>query len=199
MEKVHWKTFFRISEPAGSGKPGASILGESLGQEEPKDTSSMRIGLAVSPAHLWPYSYFNQIRDLVCRRAIQAVSFYSLHVQDFASIYSWLGMYIKHFSHTHFFKWVNNFTSLSAYKYSYNITILRKQFKALTMIYSFEPPSKWRLSVSDIRLGLQTKKSCQILLLCCLLFRLVFYHFKICIVIFGQKAGSFCQSYSFLQ
>ena len=46
------KTFFRffgISTPSGSGKPDASYLGGSLGQEDPKDTSSMRIGPAVPP------------------------------------------------------------------------------------------------------------------------------------------------------
>ena len=46
------KTFFRffpISGPTGSGKPDASIQGESLGQEASNDTSSMRIGPAVPP------------------------------------------------------------------------------------------------------------------------------------------------------
>ena len=33
----------------GSGKPDASIQGESLGQEASNDTSSMRIGPAVPP------------------------------------------------------------------------------------------------------------------------------------------------------
>ena len=58
------KTFFRffgISGPAGSGKPDASQLGGSMGQEEPKDTSTMRIGPAVPKTHTSRYSYFNQI------------------------------------------------------------------------------------------------------------------------------------------
>ena len=41
--------FFPISGPTGSGKPDASIQGESLGQEASNDTSSMRIGPAVPP------------------------------------------------------------------------------------------------------------------------------------------------------
>ena len=41
-----------FSGPTGSGKPGASILGESLDQEEPNDTSSMAIGPANPPTHL---------------------------------------------------------------------------------------------------------------------------------------------------
>ena len=64
MEEVLVKTFFRffrISGPAGSGKPGASQLGESLGQEESNDTSNMRIGPAVPPTHPLHYSYFNPI------------------------------------------------------------------------------------------------------------------------------------------
>ena len=58
------KTFFRffpISGPTGSGKPDASIQGESLGQEESNDTSIVPIGPAVSPARTRHYSYFNQI------------------------------------------------------------------------------------------------------------------------------------------
>ena len=55
------KRFFRISGLAGSGKPGASQLGESLGQEESNDTSNMRIGPAVPPTHPLHYSYFNPI------------------------------------------------------------------------------------------------------------------------------------------
>ena len=54
------KTFFRffpISGPTGSGKPGASSLGESLDQEEPNDTSSMAIGPANPSIRPWPYSY----------------------------------------------------------------------------------------------------------------------------------------------
>ena len=47
-----FKHVFRISGPAGSGKPDASILGESLGQEELNGTSSMRIGPANPPARL---------------------------------------------------------------------------------------------------------------------------------------------------
>ena len=38
--------FFLISGPTGSGKPDASIQGESLDQEEPNDTSSSSIGPA---------------------------------------------------------------------------------------------------------------------------------------------------------
>lgn len=53
--------FFWISGPAGSGKPDLSILGESLGQEESNDTSSMKIGPAVPSTHLSRYSYFNPI------------------------------------------------------------------------------------------------------------------------------------------
>ena len=56
--------FVRISEPTGSGKPDASILGESLGQEELNGTSSTRIGPADPSTHTWHYSYFNQIRPL---------------------------------------------------------------------------------------------------------------------------------------
>ena len=62
------KTFFRffgISGPTGSGKPDASYLGGSLGKEEPKDTSSMRIGPAVPPTHTSRYSYFNQILHII--------------------------------------------------------------------------------------------------------------------------------------
>ena len=43
--------FFRISGPTGSGKPVASILGESLGQEELNGTSSTRIGPADPSTH----------------------------------------------------------------------------------------------------------------------------------------------------
>ena len=53
--------FFRISAPSGSGKPGASILGESLSKKESNDTSSIRIGPAVPPTHPSLYSYFNPI------------------------------------------------------------------------------------------------------------------------------------------
>ena len=45
------KRFFRISRPTGSGKPGASSLGESLDQEEPNDTTSLRIGPANLSIH----------------------------------------------------------------------------------------------------------------------------------------------------
>ena len=38
--------FFRIFGPAGSGKPGASILDESLGQDHSNSTSNMEIGQA---------------------------------------------------------------------------------------------------------------------------------------------------------
>ena len=68
MEEIFIKNIipvFRISGPASSGKPGASQLGESLGQEESNDTSNMRIGPAVSPTLLWPYSYFNPIQQNV--------------------------------------------------------------------------------------------------------------------------------------
>ena len=53
--------FFRISGPAGSGKPSASILGESLYQEESNAPSIMPIGLANPPTHPSHYSYFNHI------------------------------------------------------------------------------------------------------------------------------------------
>ena len=49
MEEVLVKNvipFFWISGPTGSGKPDASILGESMDQEYPNDTSIMRIGTA---------------------------------------------------------------------------------------------------------------------------------------------------------
>ena len=38
--------FFRISGPADSGKPGASILDESLAQDHSNNTSNMEIGQA---------------------------------------------------------------------------------------------------------------------------------------------------------
>ena len=57
--------FFPISGPTGSGKPDASILGESLGQEESNDTSIVPIGPAVSPARTRHYSYFNQIQRII--------------------------------------------------------------------------------------------------------------------------------------
>ena len=41
--------FFSISGPTGSGKPDASIQGESLDQEEPNDTSSSAIGPSILP------------------------------------------------------------------------------------------------------------------------------------------------------
>ena len=49
-EEVLVKNVFRfllISGPTGSGKPDASIQGESLGQEESNDTSIVPIGPAV--------------------------------------------------------------------------------------------------------------------------------------------------------
>ena len=58
---------FPISGPIGSGKPDASIQGESLGQEASNDTSSMRIGPAVPPTLplitpiLIRYNTFNNI------------------------------------------------------------------------------------------------------------------------------------------
>ena len=55
QRKYYSKTFFqffRISGQTGSGKPGASILGKSLDQEEPNDTSSMAIGPDNLPTHL---------------------------------------------------------------------------------------------------------------------------------------------------
>ena len=60
-------SFFPISGPTGSGKPDASIRGESLGQEASNDTSSMRnenrsSRSANSSTH---YSYFNQIQSVV--------------------------------------------------------------------------------------------------------------------------------------
>ena len=55
--------FFRISGPSGSGKPGASILGKSLDQEEPNDTSSLRIGAANLSIHTLHYSYLLKIRS----------------------------------------------------------------------------------------------------------------------------------------
>ena len=54
----HFSVFFPISGPTGCGKPDASIQGESLDQEEPNDTSNMKIGLANPPARHGHYSYF---------------------------------------------------------------------------------------------------------------------------------------------
>ena len=55
--------FFRISGQTGSGKLDASILGESLDQEEPNNTSSLRIGSANLSIHTWHYSYLLKIKD----------------------------------------------------------------------------------------------------------------------------------------
>ena len=53
MEEVLINVFpvFGISGPHGSGKPDASILGESLGQKELNGTSSTRIGPADPSTH----------------------------------------------------------------------------------------------------------------------------------------------------
>ena len=55
------KTFFRISGQTGSRKPGASILGKSLGQEESINTSSKEIGPANLSIRPWHYSYWLKI------------------------------------------------------------------------------------------------------------------------------------------
>ena len=59
-EDVHIKKVFPNFRTS-SEKPGASILGESLGQEEPNDTSNMRIGPADSLTHTGHYSYLLKI------------------------------------------------------------------------------------------------------------------------------------------
>ena len=74
------KTFFRISGLAGSGKPGASQLDESLGQEESNDTSNMRIGPAVPATHPLHYSYFNPIH-----RAFNTRTFHATHQTFFTN------------------------------------------------------------------------------------------------------------------
>ena len=53
--------FCSISGPTGSGKPDASIEGKSFDQEEPNNTSNMKISPANPPAWHGHYSYFNQI------------------------------------------------------------------------------------------------------------------------------------------
>ena len=81
--------FFVISGAAGSGKPGASQLDESLGQEELNDISSMPIGPANPPIHLFPYSYFNPILLKFKYVTIKNYNILLITVSDFVEILLW--------------------------------------------------------------------------------------------------------------